>query len=231
MASRFRRLFVIALLAFAPAASAAPCASGTLAEYISIGSCEIGTTVFSGFTTIIPVGDTPLASQITLTPIFDVNPGFTFGVNAVAAAGERLSAVIAFQAFADTSLPFGGLTADLAGATVTGDGLVAMIEDVCVGGLFAIGPFGCVGSPVTLMTRVDALLSQTSDSTTFTEDLVFDFFIEIIVDGGAGSAALESATVRLLSGRPIPEPSSLALLCIAAAALLRRRGAAADLQK
>jgi hypothetical protein len=106
-----------------------------------------------------------------------------------------------------------------------------MIEDVCVGGLFAIGPFGCVGSPVTLMTRVDALLSQTSDSTTFTEDLVFDFFIEIIVDGGAGSAALESATVRLLSGRPIPEPSSLALLCIAAAALLRRRGAAADLQK
>ena len=230
MASRFSRLVGIALLALAPAANAATCASGTLADYIGLGvvGCEVGSAHFSGFASLptLPVGSTPIAATaISVTPLVSLtHPGFLFGLNAAASAGNVLSALIQFQAFSTSLSPFVGASAEIAGAAITGDGAVTMIEDLCLGGLFANPPSDCAGSPDTLLTLVDAFSSLTSASTTFPNSSPIDVVVNFIVDGGeSGGAQLESGSVRFVTGALVPEPSTLALLSFPLLLLFARR--------
>ena len=136
MAPGLKRLLAIALLAASPAVLAAPCLPGTLADYISLGSCEIGATQFAGFASLsdLPAGSTPIpATAIAVTPLMAIaNPGFTFTLNAAASASEILSTLIQFQVLAGVGLTLGGGSAAIAGSSATGDGVSLLIEDLCI---------------------------------------------------------------------------------------------------
>jgi hypothetical protein len=172
----------------------------------------------------LPAGSTPIASSaITVVPLVSPgNPGFTFVLNAVAGAGEVLSILIQFQAMAAA---FTGASAAIGGAGIGGDGVALNIEDLCIDGTFANPPSDCGGTPATLLAFADANGSQLLDSITFGPATLLDVVVNFIIDGGlTGSASLESGTVQFVTGaNGIPEPSTLALVLLAALLLARRR--------
>ena len=155
------------------------------------------------------------------------NPGFTFGLNAAASAGEVLSTLIQFQVLAGVGLTLTGGSAAIAGASATGDGVSLLIEDLCIGGSFgSMPPTGCAGTPAAMINFVDPLDADIDESLGFAATSFLDVLVNFIIDGGlAGAAALGSGTVRFVTNAAptVPEPSTLALAAIALVFAFTRR--------
>ena len=232
MALTFKRWLALLVVGIAPAAIAAPCLPGTLADYMALaGGCEIGTTTFTGFGLLadLPPGSTPIASTaITVTPVVSVaNPGLTFGLGLSAAANEVLATLIHFQALAGLASSLTGASIAIAGAQAAGDGVALMIEDLCAGGAFATPPTGCSGTPLTMLALATELDSQLLDSVSFAGVSLADVVVNFVIDGGlAGSAALAGGTVRFSTDAvAVPAPGTLLLALVALLALAATRRA------
>jgi hypothetical protein len=194
-------------------ALAAPCAPGTLQDYIDLAAgCTIGSATFSNFSELSPpAGATPIpAAAIGVTPIVDpASPGLLLTLNVAATTGEFLDAFFGFQV-ADT---LGGASATMAGASAGEDGAVTLIEDLCLGAAF-VG-VACGGDPVTqILFAIDGD-GDTAEATSFPGVGLLGVLADIGVDGGLfGSAGLATATLRFETGAagPVPEPPSIFLL-------------------
>lgn len=222
-----RRLLPLVFIAFAwPASSsAAPlCASATLDVYVALGAggCEIGGATFSGFSVAASNGGGSQidADQILVTP-FDL--GLDFGLNAAASAGDLTGILIGFNLAASS---IGTAALSMTGSSASPDGVVTVVQDICVGGLFSPFPV-CGGSGQTQILADDGFPSPVLDDfDAFPVDSFFDVFVDITIDGGLNGAAAIDGTVRTAfrQGASVPEPSSLLLVGAAlAGSLVRRR--------
>lgn len=224
---RIALLLAVAVLSLSLSgpALAAPCASGTLQDYIDLGAgCTIGGVTFSNFTELTPpIGATAISpAAIGVTPLSSPsNPGLLLTLDITATAGQFLDAFFGFGV-SDTLT---GASLTMAGATATGDGAVTVIEDLCRGAAF-IGVV-CPGDSTTQIVFATELDSDTVEATSFPGVGLLGVLADIGVDGGpTGSAELATVTLRFETGTAaaVAEPSSLVLLPLAMlAAWLRRR--------
>ena len=219
---------VLFVLLFLPAAIMAgtvlPCASGTLVDYINLGSegCTIGATVvFDFFELTIPTGSTPIDSAaIGVDPVnLPFKPTLQFTVNVTAGAGQFLDTRFAYSV---TSLsPMVGLDLLTPGMSASLDGATTVITDACLGDVFFFD--SCFASTDTLITFATEFDSSNSATTTFPPTLIMGIANDIGVDGGLfGSAAIGTVTNQI---NQVPEPATAALCAagLIAASWLRRR--------
>lgn len=209
MGRGFRRILAAALFFLAPAVAALPCVSGTLEAYIALGSCEIGDTSFSGFETLadLPADAMPIAaSDIQVVPLAPpADPGFLFDMDVSALAGELWSVLFRFQ----VSGMISGARAVLSGAAATGDGVALLVEDLCIGAMFATPPSGCAGDASVLIAFADASFSEIDVTTAFVKTALLDVVANPIVDGGPdGTATLGSVSLSFVAapGTAVAEP-------------------------
>jgi hypothetical protein len=223
-------------LAIPAAGSAAPiCVVGTLVDYISLGSagCALGSATLSDFSAAAsPAGGTLIApASITVTPTALGNGHqLEFGLGAFAGPNDLFGVLIGY-----TSTGFEPEQANLllAGSAATPPvdpldtgGVVAVIEDLCLGGMFAPFP-ACTGSPASQIVLHDALGAIPASSLLFGPvGSFFDVFVDITVDGGTGGTASLTGPVTV---QAVPEPATVALFTMALGAIgIRlRRGAPA----
>lgn len=236
MAAALKRMLVVALAALSPALFAAPCATGTLADYEMLASCEIGDLTFANFDSLddLPAGATPLPSTaITVTPFLLLgDAALTLTFDATSQVGESRSALIRFQVLPGLGFSLTGARLSMV-SSVAGDAIAIVVEDLCADGAFgALPPGGCTGTPDALITAMTDLISDIDVGTTFSATSL-DVTVNPIVDGGfSGSATLSSATLLFLTNATpgaVPEPSTLLLAAavLLFAALARRRRSAA----
>ena len=221
-----RRLLPLAfvVIAWPASSSAAPlCASATLDVYLALGAggCEIGGATFSGFSVAASNGGGSQidADQILVTP-FDL--GLDFGLSAAASAGDLTGILIGFNLAASS---IGTAALSMTGSSASLDGVVTVVQDICVGDLFTPFPF-CSGPVQTQIVAHDFLGPIGDDFDTFPVDSFFDVFVDITIDGGLSGAAAIDGNVRTAfrQGAAVPEPSSLLLVGAAlAGSLVRRR--------
>lgn len=151
---------------------------------------------------------TPVApGQIQVSPGGSAfNPALLFTLNQAAAAGQVFESFFRF----DVSGTLTGAAISLGSPTVTGDGAVTAILDVCRNALFSGGaPAGCSGNSATAIAFAIAGDSQLSDSVGFGGSSFFDVFVDLTADGGlSGSATLTSASVSISA---VPEPGAMLL--------------------
>jgi hypothetical protein len=235
MARHLTRWLALASLVVAPAVVALPCANGSLADYIAIGSCEIGDAAFSGFETLpdIPSGATEIApNAIFVSPVATATDvGLAFAFDVAAGATEVFSTLFRFQLEQLAERTFTGVSSSLAGGSAGGDGVVLLIEDLCVGALFATAPTGCGGisslTTIAFVTDPDPEPNAAADIPASTR---LDVVAQFIVDGGSGGAAsLGTGTLRFAAANgQAPEPGGplLLLTALGLAAWSRQRYAA-----
>lgn len=221
MQRQLRRLFAAASFVASTAAFAAPCPVGTLASYIGLGTCEIGTTSFANFATLptLPAGATLIMpSSINVNPFSSAAAvGLTFGLNAMADDDDLLSSLFRFRVLSGGPLNLTGVT-ELLTASATGEGASIFISDLCRGGLFSTPPTGCMGTTGQLLTLATEFFSDTSESVAFGGVALIDVVANFIVDGGGGgTATITSGTLQFArtAAAAVPEPGSLALLAFA----------------
>lgn len=209
---------------FGSALFAAPCVSGTLQSYINLGvtGCSVGGVDYSAFS-LVP-GQFG-ATQISPGSI-NVTPGGTqlqtmllLSLNQTASAGMLLETIFRVRAAGLLS------TASIAlnSPTVTGDGAVTGILDVCAGGNFAgSAPSGCPTTARSALVFATAGgPNQLSDSVSFVPTSFFDIFFDVSIDGGStGSATLTSTSLGV---NAVPEPSAIILVALGIGAIGIRR--------
>jgi hypothetical protein len=200
------------LLLCSAAVHAGPCLPGTLQSYINLGAtgCQSGDTQFSNFA--VEPGQsfaTPINPQaIQITPGGAViSPTLLFTLNSSATAGNLLESFFRF----DVSGFLTSASITLNAPTVTGDGDVTGVLDVCAGGSFSPGEqIGCPTTAGTAVAFATQGTSGLSDSVSFSPTSFFDVFVDLTIDGGiAGSASLPSASVSIGA---VPEPSTVLLI-------------------
>ena len=221
---------IIALL-LAPMALLAdlgtPCASGTLLDYINLGSggCAIGGNLFFDFFELtLPNGAIPIDSAAIL-----VTPGgsaasqtLTFTLNQSAGAGQFFDSRFAYSVQIPSGKPplteFG---LAMSGAQATGDGAVTAVANICIGEAFFFD--FCLQQSATVIVAATQFFTLDSATTALDPPFTIGILNDIGIDGGlSGSATLATVTNTIV---PTPEPAAAYLLmtCIAAAAWLRRR--------
>ena len=188
---------------------------GTLASYITGGSCTIGDKTFSGFTYVSSATGTALAIPSSSVIVDTVGPlgtgatitspdyGFQFQAGWAAGAGSETDATIGF-AVAVTSGPASILDTELAQLSqVTPPGTASIAEEGC-------GPAPC--NPLTS----NLIKLSTTDAVTFNQMFFsatgsLQVAKDISVNGGTtGFAAL--SRVEDTFSQTVPEPASLTLL-------------------
>lgn len=215
-----RRTFVAAVLASAAAlATAAPCATGTLANWIALGSggCDVGALTFSDFAVEAFPG--PTALQIAPGSVFlaPTSGGFSLGsIGALTADTDQLLGLRLLFNVASSGL-VGGTVELGSTAIASGDGAITGLLDA-----------GTAGNAIALV--IDGFSAATESFTSTTSPLYSAFF-ELGIDGGTfGTASLgpQLATLSFSTvAAPVPEPSTAALSLIGfigVAAARRRLG-------
>lgn len=207
----------IAFLVFllAPICSAAPCVSGSLATYVSLGStgCTVSNNTFSDFVIRSPIAGATalLPSSITISPTGGTSdPGLDTAVVAAASAGNLLQVFFSYKLSGSI---YTNALIGLSNSTSTGDGGVTGITDFCADGTF--GPSGVSGCSGTAGNLVTLAGSQNADSGSFSAVSFLAITDDLTLDGGISG----TATGGRLSNRfsAIPEPVTYLL---AAAGLL-----------
>ncbi len=209
---------------FGSALFGAPCLSGTLQSYINLGvtGCSVGGVDYSAFS-LVPgqFGATQISpGSINITPGgTQLQTMLLLSLNQTATAGMLLETIFRVRAAGLLT----GASIALNSPTVTGDGAVTGILDVCAGGNFAgSAPSGCP-----TIARTAAVFAtaggpnQLSDSVSFAPSSFFDIFFDVSIDGGsAGSATLPSASLGV---NAVPEPSAILLVALGIGAIGIRR--------
>lgn len=227
MVRSLRHLLAAAMLVVSPGLFAAPCVSDTLANYITLGSCEIGTTSFTGFAALVDPSPGAVAidpSVIQVTPSSSATEaGFAFAMTVAANAGDLLSALIQFTVTAGLGASVSGASAELAGSA-TGDGATTLLEEICFAAAF-LGPGACTGAGTALNPFVIESDADLFEDTTFLGVSFVDVIASFVVDGGpSGTAALSGGTL-LFATAPgvVPEPPAVILLSIGLTLLFAAR--------
>lgn len=206
---------ILGSLAHIAAAAMTPaCVSGTLTDYIALGSggCYIGNDQLNTFQTLSNLaGATAISpANITVTPSgSDTNPTLTFNLNSTAQSGSPTEVRFTYRV-AGTNITGSSIT--LSGTTVTGDGGVTDAQNICQGGLFgADGVSGCTGTPSSLV-----VLNSGTDSTTFAGVGFLKISDDLTVDAGlsgtASGAHFVDQFTASAAGSAVPEPSMLPVL-------------------
>jgi hypothetical protein len=211
---------------------AAPlCTGGSLTNYLSLGSCSIGSATFSDFSLItpLPTGATPVSTDaVTVVPIGDgvTTVGFQFLFGSSAAAGDLNELLFGYSA---SATGFTNATLALGGAGASGDGVVTGVQNLCIGGTFTPGGFdGCAGSENASIVFATAGDSSLIEILEFASTPLLGIINDIAIDGGLnGSAALGAGFVNLfnVAAAPaaVPEPATVTLLATGMAFVLRAR--------
>jgi len=227
MQRRLRILLTAAVLAIAaPQASASVCISGSYEDYIALGAsgCAIEGTLFSDFSVlpILPFGALPIdPASVTINPLVSAtNPGLEFDFGITAGADEFFDSLFSFTVTAGAGSALTGSRSTLLGAGATGDGLVTLIQDMCLDGVFTNPPQDCGG---TALTAVALVIDGFSDADVSLPFIPAAQFVAVVadfgIDGGlSGTAALDQAALRFATtATAVPEPSALMLVALALA--------------
>lgn len=223
MAMRRLTLAVALTMGVPSIAAAAPCAPGTLASYIALGSsgCTIGSaTVFDFSAGTFSQVATPISADDIVVSPAGTGLGLEFGLDVGAGPGDFFDVLIGYTLSGPSIV---GNTLSLAGSTATPDGVVTAVEDKCIGFAFlgADPSAFCAGDQVTLIALHDGLGPIPTASASFPPASFFGVFTEIGVDGGlAGSASLRGTVTNTFA---VPEPSVLLLVGSGALAIAARR--------
>jgi hypothetical protein len=127
-----------------------------------------------------------------------------------------------------TSPSFNVANLAMSGSDATADGVVTVIQDLCLGGTFITDPTTCTGSLLSQIVLEDELGPIGPSTLTFPSvESFFDVFADITIDGGTFGSAELNGTVRNQYG-VVPEPTSMllmgsGLLGMAARQVRRRR--------
>ena len=205
------------------AAPVAPCGTGTLASFISLGSmgCSVGDLQFFGFSSLTPPpGSTALApGAISVMPSLTGGPGLLFTLNASSSSLLIQDARIGFDATpvmgAANLIKDSTLTQN--GGTATGTGGVTGVETICVGSAIS-GAGTCPGTLASrnLGTFAIAGLSQMTDNLVFGPTALAGIVGDFSAGGGGanGAASVTSFGVNLsevAAPGAVPEPATLLL--------------------
>ncbi|MEO5742251.1 MAG: PEP-CTERM sorting domain-containing protein, partial [Vicinamibacterales bacterium] len=238
--SAMRRLVFGAMLTLAipTLTTAAPiCTTGTLAEYVALGSggCMVGSALFADFGTSVlnPLATAIEPGEISVAPLITGSTvGLAFLLDATAGAGELLDVLIRYEVTGLNGLSFIANSLSMSGSAVDPDGVVTAVEEKCAGGNFQ-GPDPstvCAGNTVGPLIVFDIGLDSDLLESAFLSSPAsfFDVFTEIAIDGGLdGQAALGIVTNEFdftPTQTVIPEPATLLLLSSGlAGAFVRRR--------
>lgn len=221
---------IVLQLCVAAPAWAALCASDTLASYIALGAagCTISGVTLSNFTQPALLSTaTPIApTDVTLTPI--ANPGefglaFSTGSGINAGSGDLYELWFGFKASGGSG--FTSNTITLATPSVTGDGVITIVEQKCLEGTYDASSGFCASGPEVLqIVFADSLDSELQQTANFAVASFFDVFIDLVVDGGLeGTAELGTQLGEFRSNADaasVPEPATLALLGLALLAMV-----------
>jgi hypothetical protein len=201
-----------ALFALAQLGSATTCTSGTLANYLALGSagCTIGGDTFSGFQTLSgQTGATPIAvGSVMITPGgTSAAPELTFTTTTSAVANSLFESIFNYKI---SGINYTSSALSLRGASETVDGAVTDIENFCAGGSFGAGGVsGCTGTAGSLLT-LDGI--QNSDISSLGPISFVSITDDYTVDGGtAGSASGGIFTNTFAAVTATPEPGSILL--------------------
>jgi hypothetical protein len=220
-------VFLAAFVLAAAQLGAAPiCSSGTLADFIALGSpgCMIGTNTLFDFKALSGISRATLisSSSITVNPAgASTNPSLTAQVTATAGPGNLLEAIFTYKISGNS---YTGETITLANASASSDGAVTDIQNICRGGSFGVtGVTGCSGTPGNLL-----LLGTGSDAAAFPSVALLNITDDITLDGGLMGSASGATVTGAFTATPtsaIPEPATylLSALGIAVTALRKLR--------
>jgi PEP-CTERM motif len=206
--------------------SAGPCVPDSLQGYLdAVTSCTLGGAEFGDFEVLAGQNfATPIdPSLIQVTPL-GPSVGFMFTVNQDAGAGDLFESIFSYTASVAT---FNMAALSMAGATATGDGVVTVVEDVCVGSLFGPGISGCpAGNQRTNIVFAIDIDNDFDESAGFPPNAFLNIVNDLTVDGGlAGTASVANFT-NLFAVTPaqtaVPEPATGLLLAAGLGAVWRR---------
>ena len=214
---------VLLWAAFGFGARAAPCLTGSLAAYISLGpsGCSIGQNTYSGFQSLpISAGSTQInPSAVTVTPSGgSFNPELTFSVSLTEGAGSASETLLNYSV---TGTIYLNDIVTLSNASETVDGGVSDTVNFCENGRFGSnGVTGCAGTTGGTA-LVDGVLNR--DTLTFNSPSFVSLTDDLLISGGtAGQASGATITDQLAS---VPEPASYLLTAfgVAVALVLKSR--------
>jgi hypothetical protein len=204
--------------------SATTCTSGTLTDYLGLGSggCTIGANTLSNFA-ILPGQDlaTELGSgTVSITPGGgNFSPSLTFSTSQTASSGALLESIFTF----DISGPsYTSSALSLSGASETVDGAVTNIENFCTGGSFGPdGVDGCTGTAGSLLT-LDGV--QNTDQSPLGPASFLNVTNDFTLDGGTSGSASGGTFTDTFTATPEPASLLLALFgsALVAGASIRR---------
>jgi len=199
---------------------AAPCAIGSLQSYISLGAtgCSVGAVDYQSFTIVPGLNGATVINpaNVTVTPGgSQFNTTLMLGLTDAANAGQLLDLIFRVRAAGLLT----SASVSLNSPTITGNGAATGTLDVCGAGNFTgNSPTGC---STTAKSVGAAGPNELTDSVTFAPSSFFDIFFDVTLDsGGAGSAALSSATLGV---NAVPEPSAIVLVALGISAIGYRR--------
>ncbi len=193
---------LLMVFVFGAQAYAAPlCTSGTVADYVALGStgCQLDDKIFYDFAyhSSGSGGATPVPSSgVAVTPITTAfDPGLIFNAPWTAGPGQSLDSMINFSVLVlPGGAPIGDISATMVGYGRVPDGLVAVAETTTVGNLLLYDSALGVKAFDTL------LVTATSGPITVHKD--------ISVNGNSGLATVSGVWNQFSE---VPEPASLIL--------------------